>query len=136
MKWTEDEDRLLRTLRDKGLTMLEISSHFPGRTRCSIIGRYHRLEGEKKTYIPVNVKIKTEGLVKLVEIEEGPIGEYEFHQIAGEPMCRWPLGRRDGKQFWCGRPTDEPYCETHKALSVSPTQIRRDRPLLQYPITA
>ena len=43
-KWTEKEDQLLIELWNKGLSILEIVDHFPGRTKAAVKNRLDRLK--------------------------------------------------------------------------------------------
>jgi hypothetical protein len=106
--WTDKEVDLLRAGHRKGCTMQEISNQLKAagynRDRMSVIGKWHRLGGGGKVYIPVKKVLQA----KTQEMEMGPVGQYTFEQIAGNfDMCHYPKAEKS----WCGKPTvNGPYC--------------------------
>lgn len=60
--WTEEDDEKLRHLSTLSLSAAEIAARMPGRTKNSIIGRWHRtgITGKNKSVRSTKVKCNTE----------------------------------------------------------------------------
>jgi GcrA cell cycle regulator len=122
--WTDDEDRQLVALEDRGLSAYFIGEKM-GKTRSAIIGRSYRLRGGTR-------KSPVQRPRKPVTISKPPVPPrprpvnpdtgarmITIFELTGD-TCRWPHGDRSPFLF-CGAPAlaSQPYCEKHCTLSLS-----------------
>jgi hypothetical protein len=116
MIWTPDRITTLTNGYAAGKPVQKIADEL-GTTRRGVIGKAWRLglkhpewKHERKAKIKPP---KPTGKMMIALMEMEPIGDCLFIEIAGDfSRCHAPVGRRDGVDYWCGRPVedDSSYC--------------------------
>ena len=133
MSWTEDREKKLRELWEKGHTASQIAEMLGGTTRNAVIGKAHRLKlaaraaskqinpekkqvnqttvNKQEKYISRRTKFKSLLLDKNFEAENP-----KRLEELDDKNCRWPIGHPDEANFYfCGRSPIEgfSYCKLH-----------------------
>jgi hypothetical protein len=145
-RWTEDEEKVLTGLWEKGLSIEDIAKAL-GRSRNSILGRANILGLPKRTRVSSRLK-KGQGKKAAAPAAQTPAGPGEGHaklrpilQLPGrEPCeitglagseCRAPVRETPkGVHLFCGLPTggvSKPYCQEHRKILYQPLGVERGR---------
>ena len=144
--WTAKDISLLAKKWAAGCTSTVIGS-IMDRTRCSILGKVHRLKLPKretpdaqKTRSPARVRVKKETRVQapwkssgsipptLLRSENSLLPLIPSMEDLKRNDCRFPSGDYGEVGFgFCGRPKKEnsPYCEAHYKIAMTPLSPRK-----------
>ena len=140
MSWTEDREKKLKELWEKGHTASQIAEMLGGTTRNAVIGKAHRLKlaaraaskqtnpakkqinqttvNKQEKYISRRTKFKSLLLDKNFEAENP-----KRLEELDDKNCRWPIGHPDEANFYfCGRSPVEgfSYCKLHVLYAFQP----------------
>ncbi len=139
VKWTTEQDEILKRLYAEGVSCRNIASYIPGKTRNSVIGRVHRMklplrgQNRRDPDKPVIRKKRTNlgrpGLLRPNQPRPSKdetvmrCAAIEPHHIALSDLtkdnCHWPYG--DGPFTFCGHDRFlKSYCAAHFFLSIGP----------------
>lgn len=125
--WTEQQDTQLAELWRTGLSASQIASRFPGRSRCAIIGRVHRLDLPKRTTSsnPRPRKITRKLMPKAAP---SPSQADPFLLTIDELFgrCRFVCEAVEwGRARYCGHPAHagSSWCENHHAVVFRPREM-------------
>lgn len=125
--WLSREDTLLIELHASNMTFGEIALHFPGRTRCSVIGRAQRLgcplrpnPSVKHSAPPKKPRPAPREPVPAATAPSGPLNTFPdkgCKHIKGDP-------REPGWQC-CGAEQRDgsPYCDAHHKIAYQPRGV-------------
>lgn len=126
MKWTKEEDRVLREGREQGKTFSEIGALL-GKSRNSIAGRTYTLG---LSTITRNNPVKIAKVVVIKEVEPSPVKPKIVARSVPEltsNQCKWPIGMPGEKGFhFCSdqRKGTSPYCQHHYGIAYYQTARR------------
>jgi len=141
MSWTEEREKRLRELWEKGYTASQIAEMLGGgSTRNAVIGKAHRLKlaarvvskqskspkkqdaasslNKQQGYISRKSRFKSLLLDKNFEVENPK----KLEELS-DKNCRWPIGHPDEENFYfCGRNLVEgfSYCKLHVLYAFQP----------------
>jgi|TARA_B100000401_G_scaffold121525_1_gene79457 GcrA cell cycle regulator len=146
MSWTEEREKKLRELWEKGHTASQIAEMLGGTTRNAVIGKAHRLklaaraaskhtpspkkqtgeiaENKQEKYISRKAKFRSILLDKNFEAENPK----KLEQL-DDTNCRWPIGHPDEENFYfCGRAPIEgfSYCKLHVLYAFQPKNQKEE----------
>ena len=147
MSWTEDREKKLRELWNKGHTANQIANILGGTTRNAVIGKAHRLKlaaraQSKNTYIKSskeqknqpqnskNTKLSRKARFKSLLLDKNfePENPKTLEELS-DITCRWPMGHPDEKNFYfCGRHPVKgfSYCQLHVLYAFQPKNAKEE----------
>jgi GcrA cell cycle regulator len=147
MSWTEEREKRLRELWEKGYTASQIAEMLGGgSTRNAVIGKAHRLKlaarvvskqskspkkqdaasslNKQQGYISRKSRFKSLLLDKNFEVENPK----KLEELS-DKNCRWPIGHPDEENFYfCGRNPVEgfSYCKLHVLYAFQPKNQKEE----------
>jgi len=130
--WPKPQVETLKTLWAEGKSASEIAKVLPGRSRCSVIAKVHRL-GLSGRGMPESLARRAPTAPEVKQDRQtGAIPLMERRRF----QCAWPVGEpeRPAQQMCCGLPVQEgvgtaleSYCATHQQRAASAYQpVRRE----------
>ena len=146
MSWTEEREKKLKELWEKGHTARQIAEILGGTTRNAVIGKAHRLKlaarADSKNTVskkqpegakPVNnrekyISRKSRFKSLLLDKNFEPENPKTLEQLENK-NCSWPIGHPDQKDFYfCGRNPVEgfSYCKLHVLYAFQPKNQKEE----------
>lgn len=140
--WTEERVAQLTKLWGDGYSASQIARILGGITRCSVIGKVHRLslplrsQDARHKHRPAPQAKRAPAIVELQPPPEpeAPIvledGSHITIMQLTHGTCRWPIGDpQDGDFHFCGHPVlaHSPYCDAHRIRAYQPMPKRRTK---------
>ena len=146
MSWTQDKERKLRELWEKGHTASQIAEILGDTTRNAVIGKAHRLKlaaratsnksQHQKKQVSISSGSKEEKNVSrrsrfkslLLDKNFEPENPKTLEQLENN-NCKWPVGHPDEESFYfCGRKPIEgfSYCKLHILYAFQPKNPKEE----------
>lgn len=146
--WSDDRVDTLKKLWAEGHSATQIAWTLGSVTRCSVLGKVHRLGlgGRDKPSAPPMAALRplkpgetTTASAPRAIVAPAVVGDIKITSglatvaSLGRHMCKWPIGDPTADSFtFCGRRSGDgaPYCVEHARLAYQPRQAkaaRRDR---------
>ena len=149
MSWTDEREKKLRELWEKGHTASQIAEILGNTTRNAVIGKAHRLKlagrvapkqnsDSKKHSIgkQSNKSIKEERYISrrhrfkslLLDKDFEPENPKKLEEL-DDTNCKWPIGHPDQEGFYfCGRSPIEgfSYCKLHVLYAFQPKNQKEE----------
>ena len=146
MSWTEEREKKLRELWNKGHTANQISNMLGETTRNAVIGKAHRMNlparvqsknssskpteqrSEGHTNKPGKLSRKAKFKSLLLDKNFEPENPKKLEELTDE-TCRWPIGHpHEEKFYFCGRKSLEKfvYCKLHMLYAYQPKNAKEE----------
>ena len=147
MSWTEEREKKLKELWEKGHTASQIAEMLGNTTRNAVIGKAHRLKlaaraSSKYSTISKkqpeavnsqnrqdkNTSRKSRFKSLLLDKNFEPENPKKLEEL-GDKNCRWPIGHPDEEGFYfCGRSPIEgfSYCKLHVLYAFQPKNSKEE----------
>ena len=146
MSWTEEREKKLKELWEKGHTASQIAEMLGGTTRNAVIGKAHRLKlaaraiakgsvaknkyQKNQNQAPKPEKLSRKAKFKSLLLDKNfePENPKTLEEL-NDTTCRWPIGHPDEKDFYfCGRtPVDGfTYCQLHVLYGFQPKNAKEE----------
>ncbi len=146
MSWTEEREKKLRELWNKGHTANQISNMLGETTRNAVIGKAHRMnlparvqsknsntkptgqKSEGQTVKPGKLSRKAKFKSLLLDKNFEPENPKTLEDL-NDSTCRWPIGHPDEKNFYfCGRGPVKgfSYCKLHVLYAFQPKNAKEE----------
>jgi GcrA cell cycle regulator len=146
MSWTEERERKLRELWNKGHTANQISNMLGETTRNAVIGKANRMnlparvqsknsssrpteqKSEGHTTKPGKLSRKAKFKSLLLDKNFEPENPKTLEDL-NDNTCRWPIGHPDEKNFYfCGRGPVKgfSYCKLHVLYAFQPKNAKEE----------
>ena len=146
MSWTEEREKKLRELWNKGHTANQIANMLGGTTRNAVIGKAHRLklaaraqskssytkskDQKNETQSTKTTKLSRKARFRSLLLDKNfePENPKTLEELS-DTTCRWPIGHPDEKDFYfCGRNPVKgfSYCQLHVLYAFQPKNAKEE----------